>query len=294
MLDTARPYVYHPRMKMPLLFALASAAVLPLMGQEPEDARVAPITANGLEDSLNCLETVVLPALLSATDRESADAAAIRLEQSAPHIRQLAHVLVEELTPAEEQEVLPLLAPRMKGILSQLDRCCRRSAELLSDKPAACGSESLTRALTGMLDNFMGIPATATERRTDPAGIPLALAEADAQLASASALLASLERLQSAEAVERELPTIRKQLEELRSQQEALSDSTRWTKTQLFLIMQRTRTRGVEIVTDLGKSTAALMGLNPPCYGSAELEAILTKLLNHTSTTPVEEVEIAE
>ncbi len=266
-------------MKAPLslIAALVAALILPLEGQEGAPAPLAP----GLAESFDSLEKAVLPALRSAQDRASADAAALQLELAAPHLRQISHVLVDELSPEEEQQVLPLLAPRMQPLMAQLDDCCRLSAALLSDKPAAYGSELLTRALASMLDTLMGVPPGSEEGRTAPAGIPLALAEADAQLAAASSLLASLERLQSAEAVERELPSIRAQLEELRALQRALADSSRWSKTQLFLIMQRTKVRGAEIIADLGKCTSRLMGLTPPCYGSVELEKLLTGLLNN-------------
>ncbi len=254
------------------------------MGQEPSDATTqAAQLASGLADSLDCLERTVLPALRSARDRESADAAATRIEQATPHIHRIAHVLVDDLNVEEQKQVLPMLAPRMKQLLYQLDSCCRISASLLLHKPAAFGSESLTLALTRMLDSFMGVAPAAELGHTTPESIPLALAEADAQIAAASALLSSLERLQDREAVDRELPTIATQLDELRSLHRALSDSRRWSKTQLFLIMQRTRERGGEVVTDLGKCTARLLGMNPPCYGSSELEALLTALFNSTN-----------
>ncbi len=232
--------------------------------------------ATELEESLYSLERVVLPALRSAQDEASADAAAVQLEQAAPRIQRLSPILIDDLSVEEQKVVLPMLAPRMPQLLAQLDSCCSLSAELLSFKPAALGSENFARALTGLLDGLMGAPAGATS----PEGVPLALAEADAQIAAANALLASLERLQSREAVERELPSVRAQLGELRSLQRALADSQRWSKTQLFLIMQRTRARGAEVFADLGKCTARLMGLTPPCYGSPELEALLTELLN--------------
>ncbi len=246
------------------------------MGQDAAPTIPPAPLASEVHESLNSLERTVLPALLSARDEESAAAAAEQLEKAAPHIRQLSHILVDDLSLDEQKVVLPMLAPRMQQLLSQLDSCCSLSAVLLSQKPVALGSERLARALTAMLDNFMGDPAGTTSADD----IPLALAEADAQIAAASALLASLERLQDRDAVERELPTIRQQLEELRSLQHALSDSQRWSKTQLFLIMQRTRARGAAPIADLGKCTALLMGLTPPCYGSAELEALLTELLH--------------
>ncbi len=249
------------------------------MAQQADAPAPAVDSASALADELtvcfDCLERSVLPALRSVRDEASAEVAAAQLEQSAPHIRRLTHILMDDLSVEEQKVVLPMLAPRMQQLLSQLDNCCSISAELLTLKPAALGSERLALALTGMLDSLMGAP-TGTTTKED---VPLALAEADAQLAAASALLASLERLQDRDAVERELPTIRKQLEELRSLQGGLSDSQRWSKAQLFLIMQRTRARGAGVISDLGKCTARLMGLTPPCYGSAELETLLTELL---------------
>ncbi len=277
-----------------LLLAASASLVLPLPGQQSDGVGQPPAAniADELARSIDSLENTVLPALRSAHDQQSADAAALRLQNVQPHVQRLAHVLVEDLSIEEQEQVLPLLAPRMKQLLAQLDTCCRLSAKQLSIKPAAYGSEMYAQALTDMLDSFMGVPAGAENGRTNPADIPLALAEADAQLAAASALLASLERLQSRDAVDRELPTIRRQLDELRSLHAALSDTQRWSKTQLFLIMQRTRTRGNEIVTDLGKCTARLMGLNPPCYGSSELESLLTGLLG--SGAPIEEEPAGE
>ncbi len=236
----------------------------------------APLLASELEESLTSLERVVLPALRSARDEASADTAADELEQAAPHIQLLSHILVDDLSLEEQKVVLPMLAPRMQQLLGQLDSCCSLSAELLSLKPAALGSARFAQALTGLLDLLMGSTA-GTTRAED---VPLALAEADAQIAAANALLASLERLQSPDAVERELPSIREQLGKLRSLQQALGNAQRWSKTQLFLIMQRTRARGTVVFSDLGKCTARLMGLTPPCYGSAELETLLAELLN--------------
>ncbi len=275
----------HPAMNSSLLLPLAAAVLaLPLAGQQPaasippSGSTPAPLVTE-LTESLNSLEREVLPALRSACDEASAEAAAVRLENAAPHIRLLAHILVDDLSVDEQKEVLPMLAPRMQQLLAQLDSCCSLSAELLSNKPAALGSERFARALTAMLDSFMGVPQGAETGRTNAEDIPLAIAEADAQIAAAGALLASLERLQDRDAVERELPTIRRQLEELRALQRDLSDTQRWSKTQLFLIMQRTRARGAAVIADLGKCTALLMGLTPPCHGSAELEALLTELL---------------
>ncbi len=250
------------------------------MGQQAPsaDASTSPLVSE-LAESMSCLEREVLPALRSARDEQSADAAAGQLEQAIPHVRLLAHILVEDLSIEEQKVVLPMLAPRMKQLLGQLDSCCSISAELLSRKPAAFGSAHFATALTSLLDNLMGESAEPAAKRTSPEDIPLALAEADAQLAAASALLASLERLQSRDAVERELPTIRRQLEELRSLQQGLSGPQRWSKTQLFIVMQRTRARGAEVIADLGKCTARLLGLTPPCYGSPELEALLTGLI---------------
>ncbi len=287
--DNLRSKIDSVNIRILLTLASASSLVFPLAGQQEVAAATpaaAPFAAE-LARSINSLEMVVLPTLRSARDEESADAAAAELEQVAPQIRQLALVLAGDLTPEEERQVLPLLAPRMKRLLSQLDNCCRLSAEILSRKPAAYGSERFAAALTDVLDTFMGVPAGAPSGRTNPADIPLALAEADAQLAAAVSLLASLERLQSREAVDRELPTISQQLNDLRALHRDLSDPQRWSKTQLFLIMQRTRTRGTAIITDLGKCTARLMGLNPPCYGSAELESILSGLLGHTQQPQV-------
>ncbi len=244
------------------------------MGQQAATQATAPLVSE-VTDSLDTLERIVLPALRSVRDEQSADAAAEVLEQATPRIRQLIHFLAEDMSVEEQKVVLPMLAPRMNQLLGQLDSCCGMSAELLSHKPAALGSERLALALTGMLDCFMGVP----QGTTTTEDIPLALAEADAQLAAASALLASLERLQDKDAVERELPTIRKQLEELRALQRGLGDPQRWTKVQLFLVMQRTRARGAAIISDLGKCTARLMDLTPPCYGSSELEELLTELL---------------
>ncbi len=262
-----------------ILSAMAALLALPLAAQQVPASPAVPLVSE-LSDSLNSLERVVLPALRSARDEQSAEAAAEQLEQAAPHIHRLAHILVDDLSLEEQKQVLPMLAPRMQQLLSQLDICCSMSAELLSLKPSALGSERLARALTAMLDCFMGVHHDAATGRTAPDGVPLALAEADAQIAAAGALLASLERLQSREAVERELPTLREQLGELRSLQRDLSDSQRWSKTQLFLIMQRTRTRGSAVIADLGKCTARLMSLTPPCYGSEELETLLTELLH--------------
>ncbi len=262
------------------LLTLAAALTLPLPGQEAGDAAAAEATAAAAplaSELAACFESLgreVLPALRSARDEASADDAAGQLEQAMPHIRLLAHILGDELSTEEQKIVLPMLAPRMHQLLGQLDSCCSLSAELLSLKPAALGSERLAAALTHMLDGLMGAPSGTTT----PADIPLALAEADAQIAAASALLASLERLQSRDAVERELPTIREQLGELRSLQRALSDTQRWSKAQLFIIMQRTRARGAAVFTDLGKCTARLFDLTPPCYGSEELGALLTTL----------------
>ncbi len=264
-----------------LTLLAASCLALPLAAQQPAAAAAsstAPIVAE-LEDCLSTLERVVLPALRSARDEATADAAALQLAQASPQLHRLAHYLMEDLSLEEQKVVLPMLAPRMPLLLSQMDSCCSMAAELLCLKPAALGSESFACALTEMLDSLMGVPAGAPTGRTAPADVPLALAEADAQLASASSLLASLERLQDRDAVERELPCIREQLGELRSLQRALADTQRWSKTQLFLIMQRTRVRGRDIITDLGKCTGRLMGLTPPCYGSAELEALLTELI---------------
>ncbi len=255
--------------------------VLPLAAQQPEavaPTQTEPIVSE-LEESLSSLERVVLPALRSARDEATADAAALQLTQATPQLHRLAHYLMEDLSLEEQKVVLPMLAPRMPLLLSQMDSCCSMAADLLCLKPAALGSERFARALTELLDSLMGVPAGATTGRTAPEDVPLALAEADAQLAAASALLASLERLQDCDAVERELPSIREQLGELRSLQRALADSQRWSKTQLFLIMQRTRARGTAIFTDLGKCTGRLMGLTPPCYGSTELEALLTELI---------------
>ncbi len=266
--------------KLSLIVLVSFASLtLPLMGQPapapaPATTLTPPLVAE-LTASLDSLEREVLPALRSARDEASADTAAAQLEEAAPHIRLLAHILVNDLSVEEQKVVLPMLAPRLKQLLSQLDSCCSLSAELLSLKPSALGSARLARALTGLLDCLMGAP----DGTTTPEDVPLALAEADAQIAAAGALLASLERLQDRNAVERELPTIRRQLEELRSLQLALSDNQRWSKTQLFLIMQRTRVRGAAVFSDLGKCTARLMGLTPPCYGSAELEALLTGLI---------------
>ncbi len=265
-----------------LLLTLAAAAslTLPLMGQqEAASAPPASPLVSELSASLDSLERVVLPALRSARDKESADAAALRLEQASPHIHQLAHILVDDLSVEEQKQVLPMLAPRMQQLLGQLDTCCSMAAELLCEKPAALGSENFARALTDMLDSFMGLHPETTAGRTKAEDIPLALAEADTLIAGASSLLASLERLQSPEAVERELPTIREQLDELRALHRALSNTQRWSKTQLFIIMQRTRARGAEVMADLGKCTARLMNLNPPFYGSEELERLLTGLI---------------
>ncbi len=282
-------------MNAPLLLTAAAAGilVLPLAGQQaPQPVSQATQLAEQLPESLDCLERMVLPSLRAACDRESAEAAALCIDEAAPHIQRIAHVLVDDLSLEEQKQVLPMLAPRMKQVLYQLDSCCRLSANLLSSKPAACGSEHLTRSLTHMLDSFMGVSPDAVRGRTNPEDIPLALAEADAQIAAASALLASLERLQGREAVDRELPTIRHQLNELRSLQQALSDTQRWSKTQLFLIMQRTRERGGVVVTDLGKCTARLLSMEPSCYGSGELESLLTGLLN--SGTPAGEEPTAD
>ncbi len=262
-----------------LLTLAAASLALPLQGQQESAPKTQAALESELTESLNSLERTVLPALRSARDEASAEAATLLLEQAMPHIHQLAHILVDDLSAEEQKVVLPMLAPRMKQLLGQLDSCCSLSAELLSYKPAALGSERFAHALTNMLDSFMGVSPEATTGRTAPEDIPLALAEADAQIAAASSLLASLERLQDKDAVERELPTIREQLDELRSLQHALSNTQRWSKTQLFIIMQRTRARGAAVFTDLGKCTARLMGLTPPCYGSSELEALLTELL---------------
>ncbi len=261
-----------------LLLTLAAAQALPLAAQQPAEEASAPLVSE-LAESLESLEREVLPALRSARERESAEAAAAQLEQATPHLRQLAHILVDDLSVEEQKQVLPMLAPRMKQLLGQLDSCCSLSAELLSHKPSALGSERFARALASLLDIFMGVPADATTGHTTPEDVPLALAEADAQIAAAGALLASLERLQDRDAVERELPSIREQINELRSLHLALSNPHRWSKTQLFLIMQRTRARGAEVIADLGKCTARLMGLNPPFYGSAELEELLSGLM---------------
>ncbi len=264
-------------MKLSLILGLTVAALtLPLMGQEAEaDAGATSQLVSEFTLSCNSLERVVLPALLSVRDEASAEAAAAQLENAAPHIRRLAHVLVDDLSVEEQRVLLPMLAPRMQQLLSQLDSCCSLSAELLCQKPAALGSERLAHALTTLLDSLMGVPAGTTT----PQDVPLALAEADAQIAAASALLASLERLQNSDDVARELPTIHEQFGELRSLHRALSDNQRWSKVQLFIIMQRTRERGTPVFADLGKCTAMLMNLTPPCYGSAELEALLTALL---------------
>ncbi len=278
-------------MKAPVILLLAAATLsLPLMAQQPAAAPApAAQLATELAESLDCLERTVLPALRSARDRDSAEAAALRIEEAAPHLRRIAHVMVDDLSLAEQQQVLPMLAPRMKQLLYQLDSCCRLSANLLCTKPAACGSERLAAALTHMLDCLMGVPAYAERGHTDPESIPLALAEADAQVAATAALLASLERLQNRDAVERELPTIQQQLNDLRALHRDLSDPQRWSKTQLFLIMQRTRERGSATVTDLGKCAARLLGMDPPCYGSAELEQLLTGLLLSANTPPAED-----
>ncbi len=266
-------------MKHSPLLLLAVSLALPLMAQQQvAEAPTAPLVSE-LSESLESLEREVLPALRAARDRDTADAAAQQLEQAAPHIRQLAHILVDDLSVEEQKQVLPMLAPRMKQLLAQLDSCCSLSAELLSLKPSALGSERFALALTSLLDTFMGVPANATTGRTAPEDVPLALAEADAQIAAASALLASLERLQDRDAVDRELPSIREQINELRSLHRALSNPQRWSKTQLFLIMQRTRARGAEVIADLGKCTARLMGLELPFYGSAELEELLSGLI---------------
>ncbi len=257
--------------KTTFILSLATLC-LPLAAQEPAPATPS---VEVLTESFNCPERVVLPALLAARDEASAETAAAQLEQAVPHIRRLAHILMDDLSVEEQKAILPMLAPRMQQLLSQLDSCCSMSAELLSQKPAALGSARLAAALADLLDSLMGEPC-GTTRAED---IPLALAEADAQIAAASALLASLERLQDADAVERELPSIRCQLEELRALHRELGDTQRWSKTQLFLIMQRTRDRGTAVFADLGKCTALLMGLTPPCHGSAELEALLTELL---------------
>ncbi len=252
----------------------------PLVGQEAPALPPAEAPAvSELSESFDCLERIVLPALRSACDEPSADAAAAQLEAAMPHIRLLAHVIADDLSVDEQRVVLPMLAPRLKQLLSQLDICCSMSAEFLSNKPTALGSERFAAALSTMLDGFMGVPEGAASGHTQPEDIPLALAEADAQLAAASALLSSLERLQNRDDVEREMPTLREQLGELRSLQRGLADPQRWTKTQLFLIMQRTRERGAAVISDLGKSVALLMELDPPCHGSAELEALLTELL---------------
>ncbi len=272
----ALPTEPHPTNTIVKLFRILAAALLalPLTAQEPATASNAPLETV-LTESLESLEREALPALRSARDEASAHAAAVQLEQAIPHIRLLMHILADELSVEEQKVVLPMLAPRMTQLLGQLDSCCSMAADLLCLKPAAHGSERLATTLATLLDTFMGAPAGTTT----PQDIPLALAEADAQLAAASALLASLERLQSPDAVERELPTVQKQLEELRSLQIALSDTQRWSKSQLFLIMQRTHTRGAAIMVDLGKCTARLMGLTPPCYGSPELETLLNELI---------------
>ncbi len=249
----------------------------PAMAAQP----AAPAPADRLEEGLGCMVTVVLPALQSVSDKASADAAVTKLEQAIPHLQLITHVLTAELTPEEERRYLPVIAPRMKQLLAQLDTCCRLSAEMLSSKPQAYGSERLALALTALLDTFMYEQGQSdTKGRTLPQDVPLALAEADAQVAAMHALLASLERLQSPEAVAAELPAIREQIAKLRALQQGLADSTRWSRTQLFLIMQRMKQRGGEASTDLGKCVAHLMGLEPSCYGSAELEALLGSLIN--------------
>ncbi len=263
----------------PTLSLLCATTLLPLPLVAQQDSIAPPAADNqyvsDLTESFNCLERSVIPALLSVRDEASADTAAAQLENAPRHIRRIAHVLVDDLSLEEQKIVLPMLAPRMQQLLAQLDSCCSRSADLLSHKPAALGSERLAHALTKLLDSLMGVP----EGTTTPEDIPLALAEADAQVAAAGALLSSLERLQDKDSVDRELPTIRTQLDDLRALQRALSDTQRWSKVQLFLIMQRTRERGSAVFADLGKCTALLMGQTPPCYGSAELEMLLTELL---------------
>ncbi len=234
-----------------------------------------------LEESLGCMLTVVLPALEGVNDRASAEAAVSKLEQAIPNLQLITHVLTAELTREEEALYLPIIAPRMKELLSQLDTCCRLSAEMLCSKPQAYGSERLALALTSLLDMFMYEQGSEGKGRTLPQDIPLALAEADAQVAAMHALLASLERLQGPESVEAELPAIREHIGKLRALQQGLADTTRWSRTELFLIMQRTKQRGAAATTDLGKCVARLMGLTPSCYGSAELEELLHSLINN-------------
>ncbi len=241
---------------------------------------VQPASAAALEDSLGCMLTVVLPALEGVQDRASAEAAVTKLEQAIPDLQLITHVLTAELSREEEALYLPVIAPRMTELLAQLDTCCRLSAEMLCSQPQAYGSERLAFALTGLLDTFMDERGLPGKVRTLPQDIPLALAEADAQVASMHALLASLERLQSREMVEAELPAIREQIAKLRSLQQGLADSSRWSRTQLFLIMQRTKLRGAEATMDLGRSVARLLGLSPACYGSTELETLLNALIN--------------
>ncbi len=276
---------------------MALGLCAPLAAQTSSASSEAPeasasVAAAGVLDgaavakSLECMSSSVLPALEGVSDGASAEQAAAKLMEAAPQVRLLAHVLLEDLSREEQEAVLPQLAPRMKELLAQLDSCCRLSAELLSHKPSAYGSEALARALTGLIDIFMCDLDAEGRGRTDPADVPLALAEADAQVSALNALLASLERLQELEAVERDLPAIRRQVEELRNLQRRLADSSRWSKTLLFLVMQRTRARGADAIADLGRCTARLLGLDPPCYGSAELQQILGTLVNHSDANP--------
>ncbi len=279
LLDIRRPRVYHASVNKLFLTLLAAGCCLtaPLCAAPAATAQPAPLpSADKLEESLHYMVSVVLPSLEAISDKASAEAAVVKLEEARPHLLLITHVLMDELSREEESLYLPIVAPRLSQLLAQLDTCCRLSAEMLSSKPQAFGSERLAHALTGLLDTF----TTGGESSTQPEDIPLALAEADAQIAAMHALLASLERLRDAATVAQELPTIRAQMDSLRAIQQGLADSSRWSPTQLFLIMQRMKQRGAEVSTDLGKSAAHLMGQSPSCFGSAELEELLGSLIN--------------